>query len=283
MCRTRSFYPFIVMYIWIILMRLMLRNLLTTVFAFAGIVFPAFIPNPKTSDKTTKQIYIFPFLVPFFWSDSFLTQHFRWCIGCFVGHGIRWIHNFTVLTQMLGETRKRGLELYIILHDRIIVLYYNCTRECSTTVTTAPMIRHIRISKITYKKAKMAMHGVMVVIISFHINVFQRLVTLHNTKVGKFICTKIMDFDLIFCVFPLGSVSDELMWFLVGCRHWHWIFFFSFATNWRESSLPHALHHSRNDMSLERKVLWWVFVHIFSFFYYAFCIRAFRKIQEWQE
>lgn len=71
----------------------------------------------------------------------------------------------------------------------------------------------------------MAIHGVMAVIISFHTNVFQPLVTLHNTKVGKFICTKIMDFDLIFFVlFHLVRFSDELMWFLVGCRHWHWIF-----------------------------------------------------------
>lgn len=153
------------------------------------------------------------------------------------------------------------------------------TRVCSTTVTTAPMKRYTRINKITYKKAKMAIHGVMAVIISFHTNVFQRLVTLHNTKVGKFICTKIMDFDLIFFVL-FHLVRFQASWFdslsVVGTD----IEFFHFCHNLKGTSFTACSASQLKWYVTGEKILWWVFFHIFSCFYCAFCMRAFRKIQE---
>lgn len=59
MCRTRSFHPFIAVYIWIISIGLMLPNMPTTVFLFAGIIFPGLIQTAKTFGKTTEQIYMY--------------------------------------------------------------------------------------------------------------------------------------------------------------------------------------------------------------------------------
>lgn len=254
----------------------MLRNLPTTIFAFCRHCFSGSYPKWKNFWQNNQTNIFFSISRSIFLVVFVLNASLWWVewLFCWSWHSMNSkFYRFNSIVWW--NEKKRTRIIYNFSRP-----YYNCTRVCSTTVTTAPMERYTRISKITHKKAKMAIHGVMAVIISFYINVFQRLVTLQNTKVGKCICTKIMDFDLIFLCFSTWFGFRRVD--LIPCRlSALTLKFFSFATSWREPSLLHVLHHSRNGMSLEKRSYGEsVFLNTFSLFYCAFCIRAFRKIQE---